>query len=55
VAIISTLTKIPIAANIPEARNIILFGVICVTMNQTLKKEIYPIKKGLLNNYVKLT
>ena len=37
-AIITTLTRIPIAANIPEARNIILFGVIDVTMNQTLKK-----------------
>jgi hypothetical protein len=37
-AIITTLTRIPIAANIPEARNIILFGVIDVTINQTLKK-----------------
>jgi hypothetical protein len=39
IAIIATLTKIPIAASIPEAKNIILFGVIVVTMNQTLKKE----------------
>jgi hypothetical protein len=38
-AIITTLTRIPIAANIPDARNIILFGVIVVTINQTLKKE----------------
>jgi hypothetical protein len=39
-AIITTLTRIPTAANIPEARNIILFGVIDVTaMDQTLKME----------------
>jgi hypothetical protein len=31
IAIIATLTKIPIAASIPEAKNIILFGVIAVT------------------------
>jgi hypothetical protein len=55
IAIIATLTRIPIAANIPAARNIILFGVIVVTMNQTLKKKMSRTKKGLLDNYVKLT
>ena len=55
IAIIATLTRIPIAANIPAARNIILFGVIVVTMNQTLKKKMSRTKKGLLDNYAKLT
>jgi hypothetical protein len=44
-AIITTLTRIPIAANIPEARNIILFGVIDITMNQTLKKRVNTKKR----------
>jgi hypothetical protein len=45
-AIIATLARMPIAANIPAARNIILIGVIVVTINQTLKKENVQNKKN---------
>jgi hypothetical protein len=36
-AIITTLTRIPIAPNIPDARKTNLFGLITITVNWTLK------------------
>ena len=44
-AIITTLTRIPIAANIPEARNTILFWDNDITMIQTLKKRVNTKKR----------